>query len=87
MEDGRQARFLFLPEGEDPDSMVRQGGADQFRQLLGNALPLETFLFESVSEGLDTDTLDGRARLSKLALPFIRQLPEGVYRQHRYRRG
>jgi DNA primase len=81
MEDGRQARFLFLPEGEDPDSMVRQGGADQFRQLLGNALPLETFLFESVSEGLDTDSLDGRARLSKLALPYIRQLPEGVYRQ------
>ncbi|MEJ2533215.1 MAG: DNA primase [Halioglobus sp.] len=81
MEDGRQARFLFLPEGEDPDSMVRKGGADEFRQLLGNALPLETFLFESVAEGLDTDSLDGRARLSKLALPFIRQLPEGVYRQ------
>jgi len=81
MEDGRQARFLFLPEGEDPDSMVRKGGADRFREMLDEALPLETFLFDSVAEGLDTDSLDGRARLSKLALPFIRQLPEGVYRQ------
>ena len=49
--------------------------------LLHQAIPLETFLFESVSEGLDTDSLDGRARFSKLALPYIRQLPEGVFRQ------
>ncbi len=81
MEDGRQARFLFLPEGQDPDDAVRSGGSEHFEQLLGKAVPLETFLFESVTQGLDTTTLDGRARLSKLALPHIRQLPEGVYRQ------
>ena len=46
-----------------------------------NAMPLEQFLFESVAEGLDTSSMDGKARLSKLALPYIRQLPEGVYRQ------
>jgi DNA primase len=81
MEDGRQARFLFLPEGEDPDSVVRSGGAEQFRFLLREAVPLETFLFESLSAGLDTESLDGRARLSKLALRYLRQLPEGVFRQ------
>ena len=81
MEDGRQARFLFLPEGEDPDTVVRKGGREHFQQLLGKAMPLEQFLFEAVAEGLDTDSLDGRARLSKLALPYIRQIPEGVYRQ------
>jgi DNA primase len=81
MEDGRQARFLFLPEGEDPDTAVRKGGAEHFQALLRDAVPLETFLFDSVAEGLDTDSLDGRARLSKLALPYIRQLPEGVFRQ------
>ncbi len=81
MEDGRQARFLFLPEGEDPDTAVRNGGREHFQQLLDKAVPLEQFLFDAVAEGLDTDSLDGRARLSKLALPFIRQLPEGVYRQ------
>jgi DNA primase len=81
MEDGRQARFLFLPEGEDPDTVVRDGGAESFGNLLAGAVPLEEFLFESVSRKLDTQTLDGRARLSKLALPYIRQLPEGVFRQ------
>ncbi len=81
MEDGRQARFLFLPEGEDPDTMVRSGGAEHFQQLLDSATPLETFLFESMEQGLDTSSMDGRARLSKLALPYIRQLPEGVFRQ------
>ena len=81
MEDGRQARFLFLPEGEDPDTTVRGGGAAHFQSLLAAATPLEIFLFESVSESLDIASLDGRARLSKLALPYIRQLPEGVFRQ------
>ncbi len=81
MEDGRQARFLFLPEGEDPDTMVRSGGAEQFQALVRAAMPLEQFLFESVAQGLDTGSMDGKARLSKLALPYLRQLPEGVYRQ------
>jgi DNA primase len=81
MEDGRQARFLFLPEGQDPDDAVRGGGAEHFQQLLNEAMPLENFLFESVARGLDMTKLEGRARMSKLALPYIRQLPEGVYRQ------
>ena len=81
MEDGRQARFLFLPEGEDPDDAVRAGGKPHFEHLLGEAVPLETFLFESVAQGLDISSLDGRARMSKLALPYLRQIPEGVYRQ------
>ena len=81
MEDGRQARFLFLPEGEDPDSAVRTGGAEQFETLLDNATPLETFLFDSLTEGIDISSMDGRARLSKKALPYLRTLPDGIYRQ------
>ncbi|RLQ21199.1 DNA primase [Seongchinamella sediminis] len=81
MEDGRQARFLFLPEGEDPDTVVRSGGAEKFEELLAGATPLDTFLFDALAEGLDTSNLDGRARLSKLALPHIRQMPEGVFKQ------
>ena len=81
MEDGRQAKFLFLPEGQDPDDAVRGGGQGHFEALLSKAVPLETFLFDVVAQGLDLASLDGRARMSKLALPYIRQLPEGVYRQ------
>lgn len=81
MEDGRQAKFLFLPEGQDPDDAVRGGGQAHFEALLGKAVPLEAFLFDAVAQGLDLASLDGRARMSKLALPYVRQLPEGVYRQ------
>ena len=85
MEDGRQARFLFLDEGEDPDTLVRKLGSEAFRELVKRATPLEAFLFDAVSEGLDTATLEGRARLSKLALPSLRQLPDGVFRQLMFR--
>lgn len=81
MSDGRQARFLFLREGEDPDSVVRQEGAEAFLDLVQTAQPLEEFLFQSQSQGLALDTMEGRASLSKRALPLIRQLPEGVFRE------
>ncbi len=81
LQDGRQARFLFLPEGEDPDTAVRSLGADGFEHLLKQAQTLDTFLFSSLEKDLDLGSLDGRARLSKLALPHIRRLPEGVLRQ------
>ena len=81
MEDGRQARFLFLPDGEDPDTMVRSIGAEGFNTLVQAATPLESFLFEAIGDGIDTRALDGKARLSKLILPHIRQIPAGVYHE------
>ena len=85
MEDGRQARFLFLPEGQDPDDAVRSGGREHFEQLLAEAVPLEAFLFESAAQGLDMGSLEGRARMSKQALPHLRRLPEGVFRELMFR--
>src|SRR5690606_5251098 len=81
MEDGRQARFLFLPEGEDPDSLVRVRGTAAFEQLLDGAMPLADYLFGSVGEGIDRHSLEGRARLSKLAAPLLGKLPDGVFKQ------
>lgn len=81
MADGRQARFLFLHEGEDPDSLVRKEGPQAFLDAIEAAQPLEEFLFQSQAGGLDLNTMDGRASLSKRALPLIRQLPEGVFRE------
>jgi DNA primase len=80
MEDGRQARFLFLPEGEDPDSLVRKLGTAAFEQLLDTALPLADYLFDSLSEDIDMHSLEGRARLSKLAAPMLAKLPDGVFK-------
>lgn len=82
MEDGRQARFLFLPEGEDPDSLVRARGREAFETMLSReSLPLADYLFGSLGEETDTETLEGRARLAKLATPLINLLPQGVFRQ------
>ncbi len=80
MEDGRQVKFLFLPEGEDPDSVVRNKGAQHLEHLFDTASPLEQFLFEHMSTGIDLTTMDGKARLSKLVAPYINQIPDGVYK-------
>ncbi|GAB1262510.1 DNA primase [Aurantivibrio plasticivorans] len=81
MTDGRQVKFLFLPEGEDPDTLVRQVGADKFTTMISHAIPLEEYFFDAVSEDLDPRSLEGKARLSKLAAPHLHQLPKGVYRE------
>jgi DNA primase len=81
MEDGRRIRFLFLPEGDDPDSVVNRDGAAGFQKLLAQAQPLERYFFESFHSQTDPNTLEGKARLSKLALPMLQLLPPGVFRQ------
>ena len=80
MLDGRSARFLFLPEGEDPDTLVRDIGSEKFLRLIQTATPISDFLFDSASEGLELDTLDGKARLSKLAAPMINRMPQGGFK-------
>ena len=79
MEDGRQVRFLFLPEGEDPDTLVRKVGQAAFETLIDNATPLEQFFFDKLSSELDLDSHQGRGKLRELAQPLITQLPEGVF--------
>lgn len=81
MRDGVSAKFLFLPDGEDPDTMVRKLGKEAFLQQVDSALPLSEFLFEQLSEGIDKSTADGKARLSKICAPQINRIPQGVFRQ------
>ena len=84
MQDGRQAKFLFLPEGEDPDTLVRAKGNAYLENLFDHADPLETFLFKHLEEDLDIESMDGRARFSKLAAPHLHRLPEGVFKTLMY---
>jgi DNA primase len=79
--DGREARFLFLPEGEDPDSLVRKIGKDAFEQRIAGATHLSDFFFERLSAQLDIDSIDGRARLVNLASPLLARMPDGMFRQ------
>ncbi|UAY96897.1 DNA primase [Dickeya dadantii] len=75
LDDGRQLRFMFLPDGEDPDTLVRQEGKAAFEQRIEQAMPLSAFLFDSLLQQVDMSTPDGRAKLSTLALPLIGQVP------------
>jgi DNA primase len=81
LRDGREARFLFLPEGEDPDSLVRQIGKEKFEQQIGDAVHLSDFLFDHLASELDIDSIDGRARLVDQARPLLARLPDSVFRQ------
>ena len=79
--DGRQIKFLLLPEGEDPDTLVRKNGKDYFEGLLDECDTLSEYFFKHLSEEVDTRTMDGRARLASLAKPHLEQLPAGVLQQ------
>ena len=81
MLDGRQARFLFLPDGEDPDTLIRARGKDYLESLISSATPLEEFLFDTLSKDINMETMEGRARFSKIALPHIDNLPAGIFRE------
>ena len=78
--DGVQARFLFLPDGEDPDTLVRQEGQQAFEQRLDKATPLSDFLLQHIAEPLDITSSDGRARLSEQAKPLISKIQDGVFK-------
>ncbi|HYL82165.1 MAG TPA: hypothetical protein VEU07_15205, partial [Candidatus Acidoferrum sp.] len=80
-QDGRQIRFLFLPEGEDPDTLVRKEGQAAFeKRIAGDALPLSRYLLDTLAAQTDMKTADGRARLVSLAAPHLNRLPKGVFR-------
>ena len=82
LEDGRHVRFLFLPDGQDPDTMVRQEGADAFRRRLEReAQPLTDYLFRHLAEESGADSLEGKAHMASLALPLIEQVPGGMLRR------
>jgi DNA primase len=80
MRDGRQAHFLFLPDGEDPDTLVRKEGKEGFEKRMKESMPLSEYFFEELARDVDVTRLDGRARLAERARPLIAKLPDGAFR-------
>ena len=79
MKDGRQAFFLFLPDGEDPDTIVRKEGADGFDARLQSATPLSEFFFAHMAQDVSLSSLDGKARLAERCKPLLAQIPDGAF--------
>jgi DNA primase len=72
-----EIKFLLLPEDEDPDSLVRTRGADEFLSRLRQAVPLSTFLLETLKGQIDLGSQDGRSKLVGLVQPLLSRLSEG----------
>ncbi len=81
LHEGRQASFLFLPDGEDPDTLVRKEGREAFESRLKSARSLPDYLIESLVQKVDLGRLDGRARLVELARPYLSKLAPGALRE------
>lgn len=79
--EGRQLKFLFLPEGQDPDSLVGAEGREAFEARLEGALPLSEYLVQELASQADLTHADGRARFAELARPLVAKVPDGVYRE------
>ena len=72
--------FLFLPEGQDPDSLLVESGSDGFNKQLAHAKSLTDVLFEQLTSTLDMSRLDSRARLGTLIAPHLKRVPKGIPR-------
>ena len=81
MEDGKSIRFLFLPEGEDPDSLIQKKGQTAFEQRIITATPLSSYFFDSLAGNASLDSMDERARLASAALPAIRSMKPCLLQQ------
>ncbi|OZS45368.1 DNA primase [Photobacterium sanguinicancri] len=80
--DGRQLKFMFLPDGEDPDSYIRQYGKEAFEQSVTDAMTLSDFMFNSLIQQVDTSAREGKAKLKTLAAPLIEKVAGETLRQY-----
>ena len=78
--DGMIAKFLFLPEKEDPDTMVRKEGKDAFEKRIRQAIPLSDFLFDSLKAEVDIETREGKAQLASKANTLIKKMHNSLYK-------
>jgi DNA primase len=79
--DGRELKFMFLPDGHDPDTLIALEGAEAFENRLGTSLPLSEYLIQQLMVYVDLNHVDGRAKLKALAAPLFARMPEGIYRE------
>lgn len=78
---GLDVGFIFLPEGHDPDSLVRQEGPEQFALRVANAIPLHRYFIESLTANIDTSKLAGKSQLVNKVKPYLLKMSQGPYQQ------
>lgn len=76
IQDGYSLKFVFLPDGEDPDSLIREQGQAAFENILDNATPLSQFLFEHLLSQIDMSSPEGKGAAVGAFQPYLAKLPE-----------
>lgn len=80
MADGLHLQFLMLPDGEDPDTLIRKEGSEAFQKRIEGATPLSRYLFDRQSEGLDLQLPEHRGELRARAEPLLNKMPRSTLR-------
>ncbi len=81
IQDGYAIKFVFLPDGEDPDSLIRVQGQKAFEAILDQAIPLSKFLFNQLNSKIDTSALEGKAALIDSFQPYLKKLPDSILKE------
>ena len=76
MQDGYALKFIFLPDGEDPDSLIRQQGKEAFEKIISQAMPLSEFLFEHLLANINMNSAEGKSAAIESFQPYLLKLPE-----------
>jgi len=86
LKDGRQVRIMMMPEGEDPDSLIREQGIDGFEGRMEGAQALSDYFFEYISKDVDLQTVEGQSLVMSQAKPYIEKIPAGFFREMMFSR-
>ncbi|MGP1953069.1 MAG: DNA primase [Arsenophonus sp. ET-KM2-MAG3] len=78
LSDGRQLKFMFLPDGEDPDSLIRKEGKINFEQRIEKSHALSTFFYDTLISNIDFFSHEGKAKLNQLAIPLLKKIPSNT---------
>jgi DNA primase len=81
LNEGLDARFIFLPEEHDPDSLVRAEGNENFLNRLKQAIPLHRFFLNTLAKNINLQNPAGKTQLINLVKPFLQKMAEGSYKQ------
>ncbi|QNK66025.1 DNA primase [Variovorax sp. PAMC26660] len=79
--DVRSIKFLFLPAEHDPDSFIREHGAEAFARFVTEATPLSRFMLEAAREGCDLTSAEGRAHMTSNVRPLWGAMPDGALKR------
>ncbi|NOR71208.1 MAG: DNA primase [Methylomarinum sp.] len=81
LKDGRQIKVMLLPQGQDPDSLIRREGLEAFEERVQASQALSAYFFEYLCKDIDLSVVEGRSQLLSEAKPYVEKIPAGFFRE------